>query len=346
MKEGIVVPEYNELSKIGKGLLHEQLEYLSHLADEGYEVKLVDDHSTDGSWKMIQNYMKDNKPGFEALRMEQNTQKVGAIKRGVAKTAAEYVLLTDFDSRIENAEALDKVVEKMEAREKIAGAALKVIPEESTFLGRLQDLDYAIGRTIGANYLKKQKKLRCVAGAGGLWKRKILQELLEEHSGRHNGDDMETTAIAMRKGYDIIYAPEVIIKTKTPRTYRELIKQRRRWELGALETFRKEMGFYLKEVKNLKNRFGHITLWEWYNWVSLPLATSLLPYSSLTGDPSIVYYYLGDLGFTFFVSYFAKDEIKDKKELLLIPFMPIYRATVSFPSKILAGYKFLKSILQ
>lgn len=342
MKEfSIIVPEYNELSRDPTGF-EEQLAYFSDLS-RAYDVKLIDDASRDGSWERIQEYIKSKKPNFQAIRMKKNGQKVGAIKKGVECSPNKYVLLTDFDSRITNPEEIPNILSHFEENQKLAGIALKVVPENNSLMSKLQDLDYAMGRVIGALYLRKSKKLRCIPGAGGIWRKDVLLELLNYHSGRHNGDDMETTALAQKHGYDVIYNPSIVIKTKTPQGIKDLFRQRRRWELGALETFDKEKRFYLNQVKNLRNRFGHITLWEWYNWASLPLTAIIAGMSIKDGNPYLLSYYLWDLGLTTLIISLAKNEIQNKRELVLLPLMPFYRAIANFPAKLSAFYNFSKT---
>lgn len=239
------------------------------------------------------------------------------------------------------------MLKKFDENPRLAGLALKVVPSGDTLWDGLQDFDYAMGRVWGAKYLKKAKKLRCIAGAGGIWRRTLLSTLLERHSGRHNGDDMELTAMAQGAGYDVEYESSVIVKTNVPKGLGTLITQRRRWELGALETFEKELGFYWSQVKNLRNRLGHITLWEWYNWIAFPIGMYIM-FSIAVNGQEIRYlwnYYLWDLAITAIIAAFAKSELKHAAEYLLIPIMPIYRAAVMFPAKTLAACRFAKDRL-
>ena len=75
---------------------------------------------------------------------------------------------------------------------------------------------------------------------------------MREHSGRHNGDDFESTVIALRSGYTTKYTDEVIVETIVPQTPKALFTQRRRWELGSLETYGKERKFLLNQGMNLR----------------------------------------------------------------------------------------------
>jgi len=258
----VIVPEFNELSRQGPQF-DSQLEYFSELAEE-FQVFLVDDASNDGSWARITQSSRRYHSGFHPIRMKENGRKILAIKRAAEISSAEYVLLTDFDSRLVTAETTGRALKRFEKGPNLAGVSLRVIPDGQSFYSKIQDAEYAISRGTLGRYLDKQNSARCGTGAGCIWKRIVLLEVLREHSGRHNGDDMEATAIAMRKGYHVGYEPSVVVKTFVPQNLRDFYKQRRRWDLGALETYDKEHRFYLQQVKHLKNRLGQITVVDWY----------------------------------------------------------------------------------
>ena len=259
------------MSRQGRGF-DSQLEYLSELANQ-YNVILVDDASTDGSWERILELSPRLNPKLHLMRMERNGKKVQAIRRAVGTSDADYVLMTDFDSRISNPEAIPLALQKFEENPRLAALSLKLVPEGTTFFSKFQDVEYAISRGIFARYLNGQGSLRCVPGAAGIWDRKVFLKVLKEHSGRHNGDDLESTAIALRRGYDAEYAGDVVVTTIVPQTPAALFAQRRRWELGSLETYDKERSFFSGQVRNLTSRLGHITILDWYAWMT----TIMLP---------------------------------------------------------------------
>jgi len=93
--------------------------------------------------------------------------------------------------------------------------------------------------------LGKKGFMRCICGAGGIYDSQVLLEALKYHSLRHEGDDMETTALVQSLGHKVGYYNENLeARTRVPRTWRSLIKQRIRWTVGAIDTYIKERGFY------------------------------------------------------------------------------------------------------
>lgn len=90
----VIIPQYNELSNLKKGLLHEAFRYLSK-AGFSYEVVIVDDGSTDGSLKYLQeNYGKTRDLKIIKVR---HAGKPTAIYNGLKHASGEYVLFTDMD---------------------------------------------------------------------------------------------------------------------------------------------------------------------------------------------------------------------------------------------------------
>lgn len=102
----IIIPQYNELSNLKKGLLHDAFEYLSK-QDFSYEVLIVDDGSTDGSLK----YLKENYSDNDFLRIveAEHGGKPFAIDQGIKNSSGEYVLFTDMDQSTSLSE-LDKLL--------------------------------------------------------------------------------------------------------------------------------------------------------------------------------------------------------------------------------------------
>jgi cellulose synthase/poly-beta-1,6-N-acetylglucosamine synthase-like glycosyltransferase len=165
-------------------------------------------------------------------------------------------------------------------------------------------------------------------------------EILDEHSGRHNGDDLESTAIALRKGYGVVYDPPVVVRTSVPQSARALYKQRKRWELGSLETYGKEKSFYFSQVKNLKSRLGHVTLLDWYGWATVVLVP-LYTFNWLFHPVLAAMWASVQLLLTLALGYVSRDEFRTRNELFLIPLFPIYQFFAMMP-RLVALYEFAR----
>lgn len=90
----IVIPSYNEMPNLHKGVLDKVEHFLSN-KDFTYEVIVVDDGSTDGSVDFVERFMRDN-PQFSLMK-NHHLGKAGAVTAGMLDASGEYVLFTDMD---------------------------------------------------------------------------------------------------------------------------------------------------------------------------------------------------------------------------------------------------------
>jgi hypothetical protein len=270
-------------------------------------------------------------------------------------TDNDTVVLTDADTRLRTPERLDDIEVMLEEQE-LGGLSFRVVPDDSgtSFLdglwNRLQDFDYAIGRaltdyTTGERLRRDadDKNVRCVPGAGGAYPTDVLREALEKHSGKHAGDDMETTAIAqLVLGEDINYDRETVFETDVPKTYRDLVRQRVRWSKGAIQTFSENPGEHLREMRS-GSRYGQTMAYEAGLTALAPVLAGSILASAAAGDidtavKTAEIAYTIDTVFTGGIGAYAarKGELEDRKTLALTPVMPAYRAATFFPSKVLS----------
>ena len=340
MTIGVVVPTYNELSK---GNLENGLEYFNSLSKNPLlDVVIVDDGSTDGSQAVINEYFSHENPEANIIYRKENDQKVGAMIDGMKKldSKIDYVVLTDFDTKMKDysVSKLEDVSKKM-YEENIGGAAFKLTTQDNSLLTKIQKYEYIFERSL-KKFIESYRNSIQISGAGGMWKRNVLDEIFPMHSGEHEGDDKELSILAKKHGHKIEYFPEIVVETRVPETYRSLIEQRKRWARGGLGTFSKygydkynEFGDNSGIISNAMR--GALT---WLNWVSLP---SYLPniYNAIeNGDPSNIFsLYAAQVGVYSAFILGGKEKINKKEALGILPFMPFYQAAVTYPIRVSMG---------
>jgi glycosyltransferase involved in cell wall biosynthesis len=94
MDISVVVPLYNEVES-----LPELLAWIRRVANEHrftYEVVMVDDGSTDGSWQLIE-VLKETYPEIYAIKFRRNYGKSAALNVGFAAASGEVVITMDAD---------------------------------------------------------------------------------------------------------------------------------------------------------------------------------------------------------------------------------------------------------
>lgn len=90
----VVIPSYNELANLRKGVLDKISHYLGKQKFT-YEVIIVDDGSDDGSVEFVEDFVKDE-PHFKLIK---NTHlgKAGAVTSGIMSSKGEWRLFCDMD---------------------------------------------------------------------------------------------------------------------------------------------------------------------------------------------------------------------------------------------------------
>ncbi|MCD6226548.1 MAG: glycosyltransferase family 2 protein [Candidatus Aenigmarchaeota archaeon] len=286
----VIIPVYNSEEYIN--------EILEEIKKEGYLdiSRFIDDCSSDKSPHILKRWHDTDNIVYE--RMKINGQKIGSIKKYLEQQQQlgilpDYIVIQDDDSILrfngyndKPEKALEKAISFMRDMNWSA-MGLKDVPlidNNSNLLEKAQKEEYTWDRAT--HYLLgKRGKMRCIPGAGGIFDAKVLLKALKKHSLRHDGDDMETTVLIQRQGYSVGYYspyilkengysvdefPTIIVETKVPRTYRDLLRQRVRWTKGAIDTYLKEGRFHLGEIFKYHTRLGLQAAYETIKLVTYP----------------------------------------------------------------------------
>lgn len=90
----VIIPSYNEMPNLRKGVLEKIDHYLSRQSYT-YEVIIVDDGSDDGSADFAEKFSRENK-NFHIIKGD-HSGKAGAVTKGMLKATGEIRLFTDMD---------------------------------------------------------------------------------------------------------------------------------------------------------------------------------------------------------------------------------------------------------
>jgi glycosyltransferase involved in cell wall biosynthesis len=115
----VVVPCYNEEQAIINTLdqLHEALE-----SCESYQVIIVDDGSTDGTGKILEEAI-GSYPNFTVVQHEKNKGYGASIKTGIRRSKSEFIVITDADGTYPN-QHIPHLVSLCEMADMVVGARI------------------------------------------------------------------------------------------------------------------------------------------------------------------------------------------------------------------------------
>ncbi len=206
----IVIPSYNEMANLQKGVLEKIKNYLDGQSYE-YDVTIVDDGSTDGSREFVEKFIKDHK-NFHLIE-NHHTGKAGAVTAGMLAVKGYLVLFTDMDQAtpIEEIEKLlpyfkkgyDVVIGSRSAR-KGAPLSRQIMSRSASFLrARIIGLPEFKDTQCGFKMFTREASddlFTTINKVNGLFK-----EI--KGSAVTAGFDMELLYIAKKKGYKIKEVP-------------------------------------------------------------------------------------------------------------------------------------------
>ena len=223
----VVIPAYNEASRIARGLD----EILEHAQSTGLdlEVVLVDDGSVDDTSEVVRRRLEGLLP-LQILRQEPNQGKAAAVKRGILAARGRYVGYADADMSTPFAE-LDRFLEVLsgDADVAIGSRALR----ESDIQVRQPWYRALAGRAFGAF-----TRLVLLPGISDsqcgfkFFRREVAQDLFTRQQLSGWAFDAELLYLARRLSYRIAQIP--VRWTNDPNTKVSMLRAGPRMLLDVL----------------------------------------------------------------------------------------------------------------
>lgn len=217
----VVVPFRNEEERI-IGLI----ESINASTEQPKEFIFVDDHSTDKTKSLIQEYLNTSNYTIISLPDDRKGKKA-AIRFGINQSTSKYVLTLDADVIL--SKNYFKRVFQLET------ADLYILPvtmKAKKVLGELYEIDLILVNAINAG-LAGLKRPIMASGANLLFRRSLFLEFdtIESHQHISSGDDMYLLRDFRNNNADIrlISNPIVGVETETPQSFKEFLDQRLRW---------------------------------------------------------------------------------------------------------------------
>ncbi len=227
----VIIPARNEEQNIGSLLSAlEKQNYPAHL----FEVIVVDDHSTDQTAAVVQQYKQARLIRLQAEDI--NSYKKKAIETGIAASSGRLIVTTDADC-IPSPGWLSTIVSFSLERGAVFVAAPVVYTNDQSLLQIFQALDFMTlqGITGAAVY---KKALSMCNGANLVYEKEAFDKA-GGFAGIDNiasGDDM----LLMHKIWQqypqqvhYLKAAEAIVQTQPMKTWKQFFNQRIRWASKA-----------------------------------------------------------------------------------------------------------------
>jgi cellulose synthase/poly-beta-1,6-N-acetylglucosamine synthase-like glycosyltransferase len=237
------VPVWNEEGTVLKTIF--SLLKLNYPKDR-LSVFIVDDGSTDNTWKVIQRFRRNKQ--IKLLKKE-NGGKHTALNYALEFVDSDLVGCLDADSFV-HPEALRRLVAKFEDKEMMAVTPSIVIHEPKGVLQLMQKAEYMFGiflrkifSHLGAIYI--------TPGPLSIFRREVFHKI-GNYRHAYNTEDMEMAMRMQKNGMKIGNVSNAFIYTVAPRTLKRLYVQRLRWVYGFIKN-----AFDYRDMF-FKAQYGHL----------------------------------------------------------------------------------------
>ncbi len=221
----IIIPAYNEEATIARTI--DSALALNYPRAQ-LEIMVIDDGSKDRTYALAKAYQQKGVHVFT----KPNGGKGSALNFAIRCSKSEIIVTMDADTFVDP-QCLRKMVALFHSPDVMAVTPSMVVHKARTFWQKVQQVEYSLGV-----YLRKAfssiNVMHVTPGAFSAYRRSFFVT----YGGFDEHNITEDTEIALRiqdHDYIIENEPHAIIYTVAPRSFRELLGQRRRWYTGLLK---------------------------------------------------------------------------------------------------------------
>lgn len=237
-KVSIIVPAYNEEDTIKKNI--ESLGKIDYPKDK-LEIIIVNDGSRDDTSKIV-NKLKGKRIIF--LDNKENRGKAACLNQGVTLSTGEFVACMDSDSEVQS-DIIKKTIPYFKDNEVGAVAVTVEVKNAKNFLQKIVKVEYLIGLSLGLRTLSFFNAVHVTPGPFSIYRKKALEEI-GMFDVKSITEDLEIAYRLHKGNYKIACCLATKVSTITPKTFKSLYRQRKRWYSGAIYTLMKHRNIILK----------------------------------------------------------------------------------------------------
>jgi peptidoglycan/xylan/chitin deacetylase (PgdA/CDA1 family) len=260
-----------------------------------FEVIVVDDGSTDETSEILRSEQYRHR----CLRVftQPHSGKAVALNRAIAESRHEFLVALDADTQF-LPDTIAKLVRHFEDPNVAAVSGNAKVGNVRGWLTRLQSVEYVCGFNLDRRALELINAVVVVPGAVGAWRKSAIIE-----AGGFTSDtvaeDTDLTLAIRRRGYLIRYDDKALAFTEAPETLGALVRQRRRWAFGTLQSVWKHRDTTFRPRYGTMGFVTMPSIWLYHVMLACvsPFAEIALLSSVLSGElRTVAIYYAALLG--------------------------------------------------
>jgi hyaluronan synthase len=283
----IIIPTFNEKPDLLRRTVQSALDCHGNV-----RVYVVNDGSTNPiDWDDIR-YMS---PRVTLGGYPDNRGKREAIRYAVRSLLRDekYVVLTDSDTILDNLCVLHLVEPLLTNKVGAVAGDVRILNAEENWLTKLCSAYYWIAFNISRRSQSALGQVSCCSGALASYKREFLDRNIDEFADQQfagakctYGEDRHLTNMALKDGYDVVYAQGASAITEAPTNFKQFWKQQLRWRRGFYQEAIYAIPFMWKVKPVL---FFEIVVWELL-WPMLSIGVFLSALVYAITDPALLFF--------------------------------------------------------
>lgn len=232
----VIVPAFNEGELVGR-TIHRLA--ASDYPPDRLNIIVVDDGSTDDTWRHIQGAARRIGPRVTALHYEENRGKRWALWEGFRRGTGEVFVTVDSDSLVEP-DAIRSLVSPIVSDPRVGAVAgnVRVLNRRDGLIPRMLAIRYVMTFDYkrAAQSMMGGGAVFCVAGALAAYRRTAVMPVLDDWLHQtylggqaRAGEDHAMTNFVLGQGHHVRFQRTARVRTQSPTTYVGLAQMFLRW---------------------------------------------------------------------------------------------------------------------
>lgn len=232
----IIIPTFNEQKVIAEKF--KNLGQLSYAHDR-LQVIIVDSGSIDMTYEFAKDCAKSAIFNCQVLKQEERLGKANAINFAMQYSVGEIVIVSDANSLFDS-NSINEIIKPFVNRE-IGGAGGRFITVGSSTAGKGEEFYWSIEHNIR----KAESWIYSMTNFSGEFNafRSCFKLKLDERSLT---EDLELTIQIIKRGYKVVYVPTAIVYEPAVENNNDLIVQKKRRAVGALQVIFSNLDLFKK----------------------------------------------------------------------------------------------------
>lgn len=230
----VVIPAYNEGAMVEVAIASVAA---ADYPRERLQIIAVDDGSTDDTWQHIARAAQRFPGLVEAVRLEENQGKRGALAEGFRRARGDIVVTVDSDSEIERQTLAAIAGPFFDARVGAVAGKVAVHNRRAGLIPRMLHVRFVLSFDFLRSAQSFFRTVYCCPGALAAYRMSVVRDVLPQWEHQRflgapctYGEDRAMTNFILAAGYDTVYQRTAVVHTIVPETYTRLCKMYLRWD--------------------------------------------------------------------------------------------------------------------